>query len=812
MTRTSIDIGIDLGTTNSAIAIVQQGTPFVVTNNNGSLTTPSVVRIDRRGTLTVGQKAYDFLVADPDNTHGGFKRFMGHPTQFEFMGAGRTMSAPQLSAEVLKSLRADLQRHLNEDISAAVITVPAAFDLTQCAATQEAAAFSGIADAPLLQEPIAASLAYGYRVDLEGKDWLVYDLGGGTFDLALIGVRDGRIQVLDHEGDNHLGGTDMDWALVENVVLPLLGDRWSVGSFARSNPSRRADMAKLKAWAERAKIELSVTDSAVITIEPGVSAPMVDDDGREIEADIVVQRGRFEEATGSLVDRTVRLARELVGRNPTANPDAVLLVGGPTLTPMVRSAVAHDLGIRIDSSANPLTVVAEGAALYAAAQPVSQATVALPVAAGTLALTLDHRAVTDDDNVLVGGKLPPEVAAIEFAATDRSWSSGKVEVTGGAFVTRLPLPRKGPHTFTISATAADGALLKASPLEITVTRGLTASAAPLSRTLSVVYEDGNDARVQPLVRKNTPLPARATCEFRTTIALEPGGEIEIIRVHLIEGESDRPERNRSVGEIVITDQMVDRRVPAGNPIEVTIEVNESRLLTARAYLPLVDRTFDAQIEIGGDRVDSVRVAEELQTERQRIEELSQFVPAGVTREIHELIRAAEGHARSLTDDGAAYRDLQEIQKKVDQIERTQELPRAMADAREESEMASQVVMDLGDDGHRARLRALIADLDSAESRNAQSEIRRTGDKLGRLRAEILFRQPGFWVGYFEHLTREITGWTDNQRADSLIRQGKLQIVREDFDGLRETVTQLTGLVRPSDKSRAAVYRNVGIGM
>ena len=812
MPRTSIDVGIDLGTTNSAVAIVQQGTPFIVTNNQGGMTTPSTVRIDKRGTMTVGAKAYDFLMRDPQNTAGEFKRHMGQPTPFEFKDAGRTLSAPQLSAEVLKSLRADLQRHLNETVTAAVITVPAAFDLTQCAATQEAAALAGITQAVLLQEPIAASLAYGYRVDLEGKNWLVYDLGGGTFDLALIGVRDGRIQVIDHEGDNHLGGTDMDWLLVEQIVLPLLGDRWAVKSFDRANPSRRSDLAKLKASAEEAKIELSVADSVVLTIEPGVSAPMVDDDGREIEADIVIQRDMYEAAVKALVDRTIRLSQELLSRNPGTQPDAVLMVGGPTLTPAVRTAVSIGLGIRIDSSANPLTVVAEGAALYAAAQPASQSTVAAPIMAGTIAIAFDYRTVTDDESVLVGAKLPPEVAAIEFVAADRSWSSGRLSTASGKLVTRLPLRRKGTHTFAVVATEIDGNVLIVNPVEITVTRGLTAGAAPLSRSLGVVYEDTASARVHRLIPKNAPLPARVTYEFRTTIALEPGGEIEIIRIHLVEGENDRPERNRSVGEVLITDQMVGRRVPAGSPIEVTIEVDESRLLTAKAYLPLVDQTFAAQIKIGGDTVDSIRINEEVALERDRIAELSAFVSAGVTRELHEEIRAVEQRAQRGPDDGATYRDLQEVQKRLDQIEKSQELPRAMADAREESEMASQVVMDHGDDGHRARLRALIAELDAAEARNALLEIRRTGEKLGRLRFEILRAQPAFWVGYFGYLVQEIKGWTDNQQADRLIREGKMQIVREELDALSRTVIQLNGLVRPADQSRAAAYQNVGISL
>ena len=231
--RTSIDIGIDLGTTNSAIAVIQQGLPFVIPNNVNMSTTPSVVRIDKRGTMTVGQKAYQNLEANPEDTVGEFKRWMGTSQAFTFAGTGRTLRAPELSAEVLKELRANLQRQLGGQLTSAVITVPASFDLNQCAATGEAATLAGLEHAPLLQEPIAASLSYGYRIEMDGKHWLVFDFGGGTFDLALVSARDGRLQVVDHEGDNHLGGKDMDWALVEQVFIPLLAQRYAVDSFRR---------------------------------------------------------------------------------------------------------------------------------------------------------------------------------------------------------------------------------------------------------------------------------------------------------------------------------------------------------------------------------------------------------------------------------------------------------------------------------------------------------------------------------------------------------------------------------------------------
>ena len=184
MVRSTIDIGIDLGTTNSAIARLQQGVPFVVPNNDGAPTTPSAVRINKIGTISVGKRAYDYAVSDPDNTAIEFKRWMGTDHEFQFLDAGKKMSAPQLSAAILGTLKNDLETQ-GETASAVVITVPAAFELNQCAATQEAGKLAGISHAPLLQEPIAASLAYGYRLHLEGLHWLVYDLGGGTFDLSI---------------------------------------------------------------------------------------------------------------------------------------------------------------------------------------------------------------------------------------------------------------------------------------------------------------------------------------------------------------------------------------------------------------------------------------------------------------------------------------------------------------------------------------------------------------------------------------------------------------------------------------------------
>lgn len=222
MTRGSIDLGIDLGTTNSAIALLQRGLPFVIPNNRGQLLTPSVVRLTSDGATRIGTA--DAVRYDAENVAAEFKRLMGQPETVVFPTSGRELNPTELSAEVLKSLLADAERYANEQFPVAVVTVPAAFDLNQCAATEEAARQADLGYVELLQEPVAASLAFGYRVDLEGQNWLTYDLGGGTFDLALVGVRENRVQVLDHEGDNHLGGKNFDWEMVDQLVLPRLAE------------------------------------------------------------------------------------------------------------------------------------------------------------------------------------------------------------------------------------------------------------------------------------------------------------------------------------------------------------------------------------------------------------------------------------------------------------------------------------------------------------------------------------------------------------------------------------------------------------
>src|ERR1044072_8865992 len=358
-----IDFGIDLGTTNSCIARAAGGEVTVIQNNDQMNVTPSVVRVLKSGSLLVGRRAYNALAEDPENVAQEVKRLMGQRYAKTFPASGRSMSPEEISAEVLKSLLADARRRTGEEVRAACVTVPAAFTALQCEATARAAQLAGLEEYPLLQEPIAAAVAYGAAAGVRDQRWLVFDLGGGTLDVAVVSTRGGRLNVLEHRGDNPLGGKDIDRALVENVLVPFLMEQFALPRADAEGPEFARLLRKLTLLAEYAKIELTTADETIVSLlDLGE-----DREGRLIEAEMPLTRARLESELEPLVARCLRLADEALAgaRVRGLELDRVLLVGGSMRMPRVPEALTAHLGTPVDSSLDPMTVVARGAAVYA---------------------------------------------------------------------------------------------------------------------------------------------------------------------------------------------------------------------------------------------------------------------------------------------------------------------------------------------------------------------------------------------------------------------------------------------------------------
>ena len=345
-------IGIDLGTTNSCVAVMEGGEPVVIPNAEGNRTTPSVVAFSKNGERLVGQIAKRQAVTNPDNTVISIKRDMG--TNKKVKIEGDEFSPQEISAMILQKLKSDAENYLGQSVTQAVITVPAYFSDSQRQATKDAGKIAGLEVLRIINEPTAAALAFGMDKEDEDQKIMIYDLGGGTFDVSILDIGDGVFEVLATNGNTHLGGDDFDQAIIDYLV----------SEFKKSNgidlSTDKMAMQRLKEAAEKAKIELSGVQQTQINL-PFITA---DATGPK-HLDITLTRAKFEELIHDLVEATAGPVNQAMkDAGLTANDiHKVLLVGGSTRVPAVQEAVKRITGKEADKGINPDECVAIGAAI-----------------------------------------------------------------------------------------------------------------------------------------------------------------------------------------------------------------------------------------------------------------------------------------------------------------------------------------------------------------------------------------------------------------------------------------------------------------
>ena len=344
-------IGIDLGTTNSCVAVFEGGEPVVIPNPEGARTTPSVVAFTKNGERLVGQVAKRQAITNPDHTVSSIKRKMG--SDYKVTIDGKSYTPQEISAMILRKMKADAEAYLGQTVDKAVITVPAYFTDAQRQATKDAGKIAGHDVLRIINEPTAAALAYGVDKDKDGKI-MVFDLGGGTFDVSLLEISDGVFEVLATAGNNHLGGDDFDQRIID----------WMADSFkAEHGIDVRGDkmvLQRLKEAAEKAKIELSGMTSTNINL-PFLTATA----SGPVHFETTLTRAKFNELTADLVDATMQPTRQVLsdaGLKPS-DVDKVLLVGGSTRIPAVQEAVKKFMGKDPFKGINPDECVAIGAAI-----------------------------------------------------------------------------------------------------------------------------------------------------------------------------------------------------------------------------------------------------------------------------------------------------------------------------------------------------------------------------------------------------------------------------------------------------------------
>ena len=347
-------IGIDLGTTNSCVAVMEGGEPVVITNSEGARTTPSVVSFQANGERLVGQIAKRQAITNPEHTIISIKREMGtdHKTHVD----DKVYSPQEISAMILQKLKADAEAYLGESVSQAVITVPAYFNDAERQATKDAGKIAGLEVLRIINEPTAAALAYGIDKMEDAHKVLVYDLGGGTFDVSILDLGDGVFEVVSTNGDARLGGDDFDQRIIDYIAQDFKGQ------YGVDLKQDKMALQRLKEAAEKAKIELSSSTQTIINL-PFITA---DATGPK-HIDMTLTRAKFNELTSDLVEKTMTIMKEALktGNVSMNDVDKILLVGGSTRIPAVQEAVKNFTGKEPSKGVNPDECVAMGAAIQA---------------------------------------------------------------------------------------------------------------------------------------------------------------------------------------------------------------------------------------------------------------------------------------------------------------------------------------------------------------------------------------------------------------------------------------------------------------
>ena len=320
MARTKIDYGIDLGTTNSAISRMEKGEPVIQKSlDTQKDTTPSCVAFNKKKSVLVGDSAFRAYRSERQraltkgtdiNSFIEFKRTMGTDKKYYSSHMDKEYSSEELSAEVLKGLKSYVT---DEKIKSVVITVPAKFTINQKDATIRAAKQAGFEHVELLQEPIAASMAYGLDAKNKNGFWLVFDFGGGTFDAALLKVEEGIMKVIDTEGDNYLGGKNLDYAIVDEIMIPHIKENFSISKFLDDDKKAQNFRDALKFWAEDIKNQRSFKDEYDLYVDPGDAGE--DDDGEEIEIDLRVNQEILKNTLEPIFQKAIDICKNLLNRN-----------------------------------------------------------------------------------------------------------------------------------------------------------------------------------------------------------------------------------------------------------------------------------------------------------------------------------------------------------------------------------------------------------------------------------------------------------------------------------------------------------------
>lgn len=825
MARNKIDYGIDLGTTNSAICRMEKGEPVVIKTDVLKDTMPSCVSVNKKGSIKVGDGAYNTMKQDKrratkswhkgaSNTYVEFKRTMATDTQYICTNLNKSFSSEELSAEVLKTLKSFVT---DEYFSSVVITVPAKFTVNQKTATIEASKMAGFKHCELLQEPIAASMAYGISSDEKNGLWMVFDFGGGTFDAALLKVEDGIMQVFDTEGDNYLGGKNLDYAIVDNILIPYLQENYAVDGYLQNEEKKEVLRDAMKTYAEEAKNQLSFKDHEDIISNLGDLGE--DEDGEEIELDLTLTQAQVFDVMRPYFQKAVDICKNLVQRNNINGSQItkLLLVGGPTHSPLIRQMLREQVTQNVDTSIDPMTAVATGAALYASTLDAEVSDDEIKV--GTVKLDISYESTTVEMTEYVPVCLTEGSAfnkvLVEFVRGDKAWASGKVEINSNGDVVELNLLEGKANSFNISCYDDKGNSLPCFPNEITIIQGSVVGAAPLPYNIGIATwsEDKKRGifRMAKGLEKNKPLPATGVVnDLKTSNQLRPGLSSDVLTVPIYqvddftEAEGKSASLYEHVADVFITGDDVDTLIPEDSLVDVTLKVDSSEQMKLEVHFLATDITVEKVLDTSKKHtmVDANKEISKGFAEAERsIETLAE---SGIdVNDLQNELSTIRIDNENTTEKKEVLNHLRELLRKIEKLDAGTEWQRVEQELREEFDKLEKAQNDLGNEKSAQLVNQLRTQTDKAIRTKNVRVGREVLEQVNALFFQLTMLYQCMAVIRYCNDRFSSLRWKDSSRARQLVNRGMEQINdNPTTEGLRQIAAELLGLMPKEDAANA----------
>ena len=819
----TINFGIDLGTTNSSIAKFTKGNIEIFNNprDYGRNTLPSIVAF-KKDKIIVGSKAKERLERDSKNVVSVFKRKMGTSETYPIKSIKQSKNPIELSALVLKELKTFVPDSTTLD--SIVITIPASFDTIQSNATKESGLQAGFKQVVLLQEPIAASLAYANKVkekELSDGKWLVYDLGGGTFDVALIKISNGEMKVLDHEGDNFLGGSDFDRMIVENFIIPHLE---SEGCFSDLKKEMQSASGKYNSSyyiclnkAEQAKIELSARTSTEIELI------IDDDDGEEIDTVLTITRTDFEDMIKTDIDTTVDMVKKIITKNSILPEELqfTLMVGGSTYIPFVKQRVGEIIGSPINTDIDPTTAVAVGAAHFAGTKEKNAPAEQLQDTNVKIHVKMAYEKTSKESEEFFAAKVTGELEDVFYRIdrNDGGFSTGLKKIRP-QISEDLPLVPNTFNFFTLTVYDTENNIIKTNAEMIGINSGYAVSGQPLPHDICIEiddYENPGKTKLELVFSKNDILPARKSFTKTLDKSVANGSDEKII-INILEGPMDAlPASNQTIGFMQIKGTALERDVSKGSDIEISIEITESRDVIVSVYLTMLDQEFKEVFNPKARHTpidwlvsESETLSNTLNEEISHAQELNDLETVSelnkLSKDVDELLdETSELATDDVTDKKFQFENKKrEIAQKIDQATKEKIIQQAKSEYDEIKNRCLMIVDEHGDEYEQKAFDDIINQENVFLTNGNHIKIREKIDEMEDIYYQIQWRVPEFLISIYKYLAQKNSNEAKSEsKFESLKDSGLFAINSENWERLAEIDRSLFSLFPQTNISEIA---------